>query len=259
MNQLTKGQQNNKLEDKVRELAESIDKADIFKRWDKSINYNNLANYSLKNMFLIMLQKRGCVFVRGYNQFKKMGFQVQKGEKAMMIVAPQPHKRYKEEDLKTVNYIKTLKRKSPGEYYKKIKEMAWPKLQSDDKQYMEELEKTDKSKWTRIIEEMALPTPLKEIVKYVEAYVFDITQTVPLTDQAKKYKEELLEAYEQGGPEIPEELNREALIEAVQQMGYKVKYASESIKLGGSAHIDLDTQEKVITLNGNLTVLSLKL
>ncbi|MGH2083339.1 ArdC-like ssDNA-binding domain-containing protein [Aerococcus urinaeequi] len=56
-------------------------------------------NYSIKNISLIRSQRSGAWGVASYKQFKEKGYQVQRGEKAIKILAPkfQDMFRYKEE------------------------------------------------------------------------------------------------------------------------------------------------------------------
>jgi len=56
-------------------------------------------NYSIKNISLIRSQRNGAWGVASYKQFKEKGYQVQRGEKAIKILAPkfQDMFRYKEE------------------------------------------------------------------------------------------------------------------------------------------------------------------
>lgn len=56
-------------------------------------------NYSIKNISLIRSQRNGALGVASYKQFKEKGYQVQRGEKAIKILAPkfQDMFRYKEE------------------------------------------------------------------------------------------------------------------------------------------------------------------
>ncbi|MGH2077673.1 ArdC-like ssDNA-binding domain-containing protein [Aerococcus urinaeequi] len=56
-------------------------------------------NYSIKNISLIRSQRNGAWGVASYKQFKEKGYQVQRGEKAIKILAPkfQDFFRYEEE------------------------------------------------------------------------------------------------------------------------------------------------------------------
>ncbi|MFW3505522.1 ArdC-like ssDNA-binding domain-containing protein [Aerococcus viridans] len=56
-------------------------------------------NYSIKNISLIRSQRNGALGVASYKQFKEKGYQVQRGEKAIKILAPkfQDFFRYEEE------------------------------------------------------------------------------------------------------------------------------------------------------------------
>jgi antirestriction protein ArdC len=49
-------------------------------------------NYSINNVFLIMLQNSGASLVKGYKAWQEVGRQVRKGEKAIKILAPCTYK-----------------------------------------------------------------------------------------------------------------------------------------------------------------------
>lgn len=64
---------------------------------DKYIEYlqfmSKFTSYSFNNTMLIFLQKPNASLVAGYKSWQQKGRQVRKGEKAITILAPCPHKR----------------------------------------------------------------------------------------------------------------------------------------------------------------------
>ncbi len=74
-------------------------------------------NYSIKNISLIRSQRDGALGVASYKQFKEKGYQVQRGEKAIKILAPkfQDMFRYKEEgQIKTKPVSRATKEQKQG-------------------------------------------------------------------------------------------------------------------------------------------------
>lgn len=74
-------------------------------------------NYSIKNISLIRSQRDGALGVASYKQFKEKGYQVQRGEKAIKILAPkfQDMFRYKEEgQIKTKPVSQATKEQKQG-------------------------------------------------------------------------------------------------------------------------------------------------
>ena len=91
----------NAVEELTRKMNENIKK---FKKDPKQelelLKYiSQFNNYSIKNISLIQSQRSGAFGVASYKQFKEKGYQVQRGEKAIKILAPkfQDMFRYKEE------------------------------------------------------------------------------------------------------------------------------------------------------------------
>lgn len=54
-------------------------------------------HYSLSNQILIYIQYPQATYVAGYQTWKKLGYQVAKGEKGIRILAPRPYKRTDQE------------------------------------------------------------------------------------------------------------------------------------------------------------------
>ena len=91
----------NAVEELTRTMNENIKK---FKKEPKQelelLKYiSQFNNYSIKNISLIQSQRSGAFGVASYKQFKEKGYQVQRGEKAIKILAPkfQDMFRYEEE------------------------------------------------------------------------------------------------------------------------------------------------------------------
>lgn len=81
-----------KLEDGVKAVFES----DRYKNYLKFMG--TFHNYSVNNIVLIMMQKPEASLVAGYKTWQSKGRQVRKGEKAIRILAPCPHKAIREID-----------------------------------------------------------------------------------------------------------------------------------------------------------------
>ncbi len=87
----------NKQYNRVKEITDQLEAgiADLF----ESEQYRNwlttmsrFHNYSLNNTLLIAFQKPDATLVAGYTTWKNQGRQVQKGQKAIRILAPTPYK-----------------------------------------------------------------------------------------------------------------------------------------------------------------------
>jgi len=73
-----------KMEQLANEIITDPEKIkDFALQWSKGFH-----NYSFHNLLLIMYQKPGASLCAGFNQWKKQGRYVQKGEKAIKILAP---------------------------------------------------------------------------------------------------------------------------------------------------------------------------
>lgn len=82
-----------KLEDGINQLFDS----DQYKQWLTTMS--RFHDYSLNNTILIAMQKPDATLVAGYSSWKKQfGRQVNKGEKAIRILAPTPYKQKIEVD-----------------------------------------------------------------------------------------------------------------------------------------------------------------
>lgn len=85
-------------QDETKEILAKLEQGvkDVFTS-DKFKEYLNVMskfhNYSMNNTILIMLQKPDAQRVAGYNTWKELGRQVQKGEKAIKVLAPSSFKK----------------------------------------------------------------------------------------------------------------------------------------------------------------------
>ena len=95
-----KGKQN-AVEELTRKMNENIKnfKKDPKEELELLKYISQFNNYSVKNISLIRSQRNGALGVASYKQFKEKGYQVQRGEKAIKILAPkfQDFFRYEEE------------------------------------------------------------------------------------------------------------------------------------------------------------------
>lgn len=95
-----KGKQN-AVEELTRKMNENIKnfKKDPKEELELLKYISQFNNYSIKNISLIRSQRNGALGVASYKQFKEKGYQVQRGEKAIKILAPkfQDFFRYEEE------------------------------------------------------------------------------------------------------------------------------------------------------------------
>lgn len=87
-----------KLEQGVHDLFES----DRFAEYLRFMG--NFTDYSFNNCLLILMQKPEATLCAGYKAWQQKGRQVRKGEKAIKILAPCPHKKEVEKDgeIKTI-------------------------------------------------------------------------------------------------------------------------------------------------------------
>lgn len=89
----------------LQELAEETDKA---RQSEEMIRYlefcSRFHRYSANNIWLIMLQKPDCTYVAGYVAWQKMGRQVLKGSKGIVILAPMLVKK-ENADGEDANYL----------------------------------------------------------------------------------------------------------------------------------------------------------
>ncbi|WP_085520894.1 ArdC family protein [Tuberibacillus sp. Marseille-P3662] len=75
-----------KIQKEVDQSIERIFKNDEFQRYLEVVS--KFPKYSLNNVMMITAQKPDATMVQGYNAWKKLDRQVQKGEKALKILAP---------------------------------------------------------------------------------------------------------------------------------------------------------------------------
>ena len=89
----------NKQQQQIREITDQLEQGiqELFesqKYMDYLRTMSKFHNYSLNNTLLIAMQKPDATLVAGYNAWQKQfGRQVQKGEKAIRILAPAPYKK----------------------------------------------------------------------------------------------------------------------------------------------------------------------
>lgn len=113
-----KGKQN-AVEELTRKMNENIKnfKKDPKEELELLKYISQFNNYSVKNISLIRSQRNGALGVASYKQFKEKGYQVQRGEKAIKILAPkfQDMFRYEEEGkVKTKPVSQATKEQKQG-------------------------------------------------------------------------------------------------------------------------------------------------
>lgn len=82
------------------DAKEALERLELaFHKWLESENFSeferllrNFHNYSLNNLLLILSQKPNATRIAGFNTWKKMERNVKKGEKGIMIIAPNTKK-----------------------------------------------------------------------------------------------------------------------------------------------------------------------
>ena len=86
----------NKIQSETEEIAKRLEEGvrDVFHS-QKYMDYlkvmSQFHEYSLNNTLLIMMQRPSASIVAGYNAWKQMGRQVNRGEKGIRILAPSPY------------------------------------------------------------------------------------------------------------------------------------------------------------------------
>ena len=73
---------------RLSQAAEQLLHSDGWRRWVTVRSKNGLARYSLNNQLLIALTRPDATFVAGFRAWLDLGYRVNKGEKAIWILAP---------------------------------------------------------------------------------------------------------------------------------------------------------------------------
>jgi hypothetical protein len=83
---------------RLQQAAEQLLSSEGWQRWVQTRATNGLARYSINNQLLIALQTDGtATFVAGFRAWLKLGYAVERGQKAIRILAPMPVKRRDEQ------------------------------------------------------------------------------------------------------------------------------------------------------------------
>ncbi|BBX30657.1 hypothetical protein A5768_08130 [Mycolicibacterium fortuitum] len=87
-----------RLEDIRSEIDTAIDNLGTAQNWAQWLEFTErFHNYSLNNQLLIAMQKPDATRVAGFNKWKELGRDVNKGEKAIWVLAPMIKKRTKDD------------------------------------------------------------------------------------------------------------------------------------------------------------------
>lgn len=77
------------VKDLHQEFSESVKDLKETQEWEKMLEgASKFHHYSLRNMMLILRQNPEATQCAGYTTWKKLGYQVRKGEKGLKILAP---------------------------------------------------------------------------------------------------------------------------------------------------------------------------
>lgn len=77
--------------ERLRQAAEQLLSSEGWQRWVNTRATNGLSRYSFNNQLLIALQTGGtATFVAGFRAWLKLGYAVERGQKAIRIFAPMP-------------------------------------------------------------------------------------------------------------------------------------------------------------------------
>ena len=74
--------------ERLQQAAEQLLSSEGWERWVRVRSRNGLARYSVNNQLLIALARPDATFVAGFRAWLDLGYQVDKGEKAIWILAP---------------------------------------------------------------------------------------------------------------------------------------------------------------------------
>jgi len=98
--------------ERLTRAAEQLLSSEGWRRWVRVRSRNGLARYSLSNQLLIALVRPDATFVAGFKTWLELGYCVNKGEKAIRILAPMPVKQRDrdsgEETGKTITLFKAV-------------------------------------------------------------------------------------------------------------------------------------------------------
>lgn len=74
--------------ERLKVVAEQLPTSEGWERWVHVRSRNGLFRYSVNNQLLIALARPDATFVAGFRSWLELGYQVEKGEKAIWILAP---------------------------------------------------------------------------------------------------------------------------------------------------------------------------
>ncbi len=74
--------------ERLKAAAEQLLTSEGWERWVHVRSRNGLSRYSVNNQLLIALARPDATFVAGFRAWLELGYQVDKGEKAIWILAP---------------------------------------------------------------------------------------------------------------------------------------------------------------------------
>lgn len=74
--------------ERLQQAAEQLLSSEGWERWVRVRSRNGLARYSVNNQLLIALARPDATFVAGFRAWLDLGYQVDKGERAIWILAP---------------------------------------------------------------------------------------------------------------------------------------------------------------------------
>jgi N-terminal domain of anti-restriction factor ArdC len=74
--------------ERLQQAAEQLLSSEGWERWVRVRSRNGLARYSVNNQLLIALARADATFVAGFRAWLDLGYQVDKGERAIWILAP---------------------------------------------------------------------------------------------------------------------------------------------------------------------------
>jgi hypothetical protein len=87
---------------RLQQAAEQLLSSEGWQRWVRTRATNGLARYSINNQLLIALQTSGtATFVAGFRAWLNLGYAVDRGQKALRILAPMPVKQRDEQPADT--------------------------------------------------------------------------------------------------------------------------------------------------------------
>jgi hypothetical protein len=78
--------------DRLQHAAEQLLDSEGWQRWVRVRSNAGLARLSVSNQLLVALARPDATFVAGFKAWRKLGYHVRKGEKAIAIIAPLPLK-----------------------------------------------------------------------------------------------------------------------------------------------------------------------